>query len=270
MNSLKLEKVKSSISFIISIFFIIFLTGCGIYYVFPENQKNENSVKEVIDGDTILLNNNEKVRLIGINTPEKGQYFYPESKEVLKTMVSKKEVTLEKDVSNRDQYGRLLRYVFLDDTFINLEMVKKGFANAYTYPPDVKYSEQLLKAERFARENNLGLWQKSEIDKISIELNYDAEGNDNNNLNDEYVIMKNISGEQFNIKGWNIKDSATNIYEFEKYIFLPNTNIYLFTGRGEDKGNNFYWGKSQPVWNNDHDTLYLRDSNGHLIDIYDY
>jgi hypothetical protein len=158
----------------------------------------------------------------------------------------------------------------MDGLFVNLEMVKRGFANAYTYPPDVKYTEKILVAERYARSNNLGLWEKSKIDIVKIDINYDASGNDNLNLNDEYVIIENIGDDIVNTDGWTVKDSGTSIYKVGRYIFKPGSTIYLYTGSGKDREGKFYWGSSKPIWNNDHDTLYLRDRKGLLMEIYNY
>lgn len=69
-----------------------------------------------------------------------------------------KSVRLGIDVSETDRYGRLLRYVFVDDQFISEILVREGYANTATFPPDVKYQELFLEAEREARENNRGLW----------------------------------------------------------------------------------------------------------------
>ena len=275
MTSLK----KILMILIAAILFIIY--GCGLYYYdyYGESDKNKSessytgknlTVKEVIDGDTVVLSNSQRVRLIGINTPEQGMYFFDEAREVLEVMVLGKEVILEKDISEADKYGRLLRYVYVRGLFVNLEMVEKGFANVYTCPPDIKYSEEFLEAERKARSNNLGLWQKSKVDMVKIDLNYNADGNDNLNLNDEYAAMRNVGADSFNLYGWTVKDSATNIYKFGSYIFMPDATIYLFTGSGEDGEGKFYWGSSKPVWNNDHDTFYLSDEDGLLIEIYSY
>lgn len=260
------------------IIFLVILCGCGLYYDYgsssgrSDNDASDSNfiVKEVVDGDTIILSDNSRVRLIGINTPEYGMYFYGEAREVLEAMVLGKEVVLEKDISEVDKYDRLLRYVYMDGLFVNLEMVKRGFANAYTYPPDVKYTEKILAAERYARSNNLGLWEKSKIDIVKIDINYDASGNDNLNLNDEYVIIENIGDDIVNTDGWTVKDSGTSIYKFGRYIFKPGSTIYLYTGSGKDREGKFYWGSSKPIWNNDHDTLYLRDRKGLLMEIYNY
>lgn len=269
-------------TFLISL--LIFLNGCGLYYDYKNTDSSKDNstsgnqsepdggilVKEVLDGDTIILSDGNRVRLIGINAPEYGMYFFEEAGDVLEIMILGREVVLEKDVSETDKYGRLLRYVYADSLFINLEMVKRGFASCYTYPPDVKYNELFLEAERYARKNNLGLWRSSEIDNIKVELHYDAAGNDNTNLNDEYVLIKNKGTESVNIYGWTVKDSGTCIYKFGSYIFRPDTTIYLFTGSGKDGQGKFYCGSTGPIWNNDHDTLYLRDREGLLLEIYNY
>lgn len=268
---------KSFLIIVLSVIFAFIFSGCGLYYDYGKagdsdeiEDGSSNLVKEVIDGDTIILLNGSRVRLIGINTPEHGMYFFEEAREVLGTIVLGKEIVLEKDISDKDKYGRLLRYVYAENLFVNLEMVKRGFANAYTYPPDVKYNEEFLEAERYARENNLGLWLKSKVDIVKVEINYDARGNDNLNLNDEYVKMENIGKDSIDIGGWTIKDSGTNIYTFEKYSFESDSEVFLFTGSGKDGAGKFYWSSPQPVWNNDNDTLYLRDREGLLVEIYDY
>jgi micrococcal nuclease len=288
---------------ILMIFYIIPITGCGLFYDFDrrenidvgiegsgtDNSVDESSdgnpegdsynnpgykVEEVIDGDTIVLLGGERIRFIGMNTPEEGMYFYAEARDVLKIMILGKEVWLEKDVSEYDQYGRKLRYVYHGDIFVNLEMVKRGFANIFTYPPDVKYTEQFLEAERYARKNDLGLWESSKIDTVSIEIFFNAQGNDNENINGEFVIIENIGSEILDTSGWTIKDSGTNIFHFGSYKFNPGKRIILFSGKGKDRSEDddwyMFWNSPRPVWNNDHDTLYLRDREGLLVEIYNY
>src|SRR3972149_7840271 len=195
---------KSYLILLLIMIFTAVLLGCGLYYDYGDAGGTSGVdggsgilVKEVVDGDTIILLDGSRVRLIGINTPEYGMYFFEEAREVLEAIVLGREVILEKDITDKDKYGRLLKYVYTGDLFVNLEMVKRGFANAYTYPPDVKYTERFLEAERYARENNLGLWLKSKVDIVKITINYDARGNDNMNLNDEYIMIGNIGTDSF-------------------------------------------------------------------------
>src|SRR3989338_94832 len=176
-------------------------------------------VSEVIDGDTIRLSRGDTARLIGINTPEAGQYYHLEAKNKLKELIEGKTVALEKDISNTDRYGRLLRYVYIDNVFVNLAMVKLGYAEAYKYPPDVKYSKLFEEAENEAKAKGLGIWKTSDYKNCIVvsQFHYDAEGNDNYNLNAEYVILNNLCTQSINLKGWTIKDEATHIYTFSSF-----------------------------------------------------
>ncbi len=124
-------------------------------------------VVRVIDGDTVELSTGARVRYIGINTPEtvdprkSVECFGKESSAYNKQLVLGQEVRLEKDVSDTDRYHRLLRYVYLEDgTFLNLKLIEDGYADAATYPPDTKYSEQFVTAAKVARETGKGLWGK--------------------------------------------------------------------------------------------------------------
>lgn len=129
-----------------------------------EPSREEAQVVEVIDGDTIvvLLNGvRERVRLIGIDTPEVGRPYYEEATRKTTELVLGKTVRLEKDISERDKYGRLLRYVYVGSLFVNAELVRQGYAHAYTYPPDVKYADYFTQLQREAREKGVGLWGPS-------------------------------------------------------------------------------------------------------------
>ena len=122
-------------------------------------------VTRVIDGDTIVLASGEHFRYIGIDTPEEAdarkpvQCFAREATEKNKELVEGKMIRFKKDVDEHDRYGRLLGFVYLlDGTFVNLELVKQGYAFAYPYPPDISKSVEFRDAERYARDNKLGLW----------------------------------------------------------------------------------------------------------------
>ncbi len=124
----------------------------------------EGIVRYVIDGDTVILTNGEKVRYVGIDTPERGQCWYRQAKEFNRKLVSGKKIRLERDKSNRDRYQRLLRYIYVQNTpdekeiFVNLELVKAGLARAKEYKPDTKYASILEQAESYAKINKIGLW----------------------------------------------------------------------------------------------------------------
>ena len=125
----------------------------------------------VIDGDTIELDGGEKVRLIGVDTPETKdprkpvEYFGQEAYEFTKKLIEGKKVRLEYDQNKIDKYGRTLAYVFLEDgTFVNVEIIRQGYGFAYTKYP-FKYLEEFRAFEREARENRRGLWASKEESK---------------------------------------------------------------------------------------------------------
>lgn len=140
----------------------------------PSGSVNPNlyHVTKVVDGDTIEVSRGDyqaKVRFIGINTPEtvdprRGvECFGKEASNETQRLLKNKDVILEKDVSETDKYDRLLRYIYLpmeDGTtlFVNDYLVRAGFGQVSTYPPDVKYQDEFMQAESLARENKLGLW----------------------------------------------------------------------------------------------------------------
>ena len=164
-------KNKKIIIFAIVFIAIAFLVVRFLQYV-PLAAKDYSSdvyVSRAVDGDTIELSNGEKVRYIGIDTPElrekdgarwvySPQPYAELAKDFNQRLVEGKQVKLEFDVQKRDKYNRLLAYVYSDDKMANLEMVREGYAMIYTYPPNVKYTEEFLAAQTQAREGQKGLW----------------------------------------------------------------------------------------------------------------
>lgn len=129
-----------------------------------ERRGQPAQVLRVIDGDTIELVGGERVRYIGIDTPESVhpsrpvECFAKEAAAQNRALVEGKNVVLVRDITDRDKYGRLLRYVYVDGVFVNEKLVRDGYATVVTYPPDVAHTEAFLAAQRQAREANRGLW----------------------------------------------------------------------------------------------------------------
>jgi len=130
----------------------------------------DGTVVRVVDGDTIHVRIGarvEKVRYIGVNTPEvhhprKGEEpGGREAAEVNRRLVEGKTVRLELDVQERDRYGRLLAYVWVGDVMVNAELVRLGYAQVMTIPPNVRYQEIFVKLQREAREAGRGLWGRA-------------------------------------------------------------------------------------------------------------
>ena len=127
-------------------------------HVPPDNTQETVLVTRIVDGDTFEVASGQKVRLIGVDTPEKDECYFTQASNRLTTHIDNKEVTLLKDVSETDRYGRLLRYVFVGDTLVNTELVSEGYALASAYPPDIAYQDTFEAAEREARSAGRGLW----------------------------------------------------------------------------------------------------------------
>jgi len=128
----------------------------------------EGTVVRVVDGDTIhvrFTDRVEKIRYIGVNTPEihhpsKGEEpGGREAAEVNRGLVGGRRVRLELDVQTRDRYGRLLAYVWVGDTMVNAELVRLGYAQVMTVPPNVRYQDLFVKLQRQARDAHRGLWR---------------------------------------------------------------------------------------------------------------
>jgi len=125
-------------------------------------------VLRVIDGDTILVSlggREERVRYIGVDTPETVaperpvECFGKEASDANAALVAGKTIRLERDVSDRDRFGRLLRYVYIGGVHVNEELVRRGYATVTTFPPDVRETARFRALEQEAREAGRGLWR---------------------------------------------------------------------------------------------------------------
>lgn len=212
------------------------LTGKGVYEIDAVN------ITRVIDGDT-LNSDIGKIRLLGINTPEKNQPYYEQAKEFLQQYEGK-QVQIERTNEDKDKYGRFLRYVFYNEEFINKEILKEGLANFYSYSED-KYTSDLRKAEKEARNNEKGIWKKSTNSECItlIKLKYTEEKRCNN---EEQLILNN----ECNSLTLTLKDNANHIYNLniENGIFIQNFSC---------------------IFNDEGDSIFIRDSQG-LVLYYNY
>ncbi|VAV90310.1 hypothetical protein MNBD_ACTINO01-1702 [hydrothermal vent metagenome] len=226
------------------------------------------TLESVTDGDTVrvaFLNGAvKKVRLIGINTPEDGECLAGEATQALTALLGSREFTMTTDVSDRDRYDRLLRYLWLDDgTLVNESLVADGFALARDYPPDSEYVDLFAAAQQRAEAAAIGLWASdacgppvgSGLQIISIE--FDAPGDDRENLNGEWVEITNTGATAEPMTSWVLKDeSAGHRYTFPAGFALdPGSTVTVHTGCVADTATTLYWCNDKgAVWNNSGDT----------------
>lgn len=212
-------------------------------------------LERVIDGDTIeakVGNETWKIRLLGINTPEKNMPQYQQATDFLKQFQGKS-ITLLRDKEDTDKYNRKLRYIFFNDRFLNKEILQNGLANSY-YTQDLIYERELLAAEKQAKQNSLGIWNKSE--KLCAtshciklqELNY----------TNEFFILKNSCTFSCNMDGWFVKDSGRNVFYLQSMKSAEEKTYYSTLTKAKTD-----------IWQN-HDHFFLFDDQGYLVLYYEY
>ncbi|MFC7203627.1 lamin tail domain-containing protein [Haloferax namakaokahaiae] len=265
-------------------------------------------VVEVVDGDTIKVvmpdGARETVRLLGVDTPEVYGSNTPDefegvpeteegtgclreagyaASDFAKSRLSNRSVELRFDekAGERGYYGRLLAYVVVDGSEFNYELLTEGHARFYdsSFEERVRYEE----AELDARERGDGLWacatdggsaggsDATTDDGLSLSVVADAPGNDNENLNGEYVRLVNDGDDAIDLSGWTIADAAGASYTFADGTTLdPGDQLTLYTGSGTDSATERYWGRGGAVWNNGGDTVTLTTSDGQRVLTYSY
>jgi len=215
----------------------------------------------VIDGDTIeVLINGEmyKVRYSGIDTPEMNdprpdiQAVAEEATLVNRSLVEGKAVELERDVSETDQYDRLLRYVRVGDTFVNAELVAGGYAWVESYSPDVKYEDLFLELQTKAQEGHLRVWDTTTMpsDIQITDIFYD--GIVPRAESDEYVEIRNLGDESQDLAGWLLIDSSDGhpSFTFPFHIVAPAESIRVYTNEYHPEWGGFSFEHGSAIWNN--------------------
>ncbi len=220
---------------------------------------SEVIVTKIIDGDTIVVEGGEHIRLLGIDADESGYSCYGPAKTRLEEIVLSRKVRLEKDETDVDQYGRCLRYIFLDDQNIGLQLVEEGLAVARFYEPDVKYKDEIVEAEKQAIENEIGCkWSSTpkiplsptsskEFEKLTAEktgLEVVFACNAGNYLGKEIIVEGKVVDTYHDLK------SNTVFLNFEKpypnHCFVGvifSSDQYKFVQKPED----YYSGKTARI-----------------------
>jgi len=222
-------------------------------------QNDVANVTRVVDGDTVELQDGVKVRMLGINTPEKKEVYHDEAMNYLKERVEGRQVVLRKGTQDKDLYGRELRFIFLNDENINIELIKGGFANAYFPSKDKMYYDEFEAAWQQCVVNNINLCERS-IDVCAACIKLDE-------LDDKNEIAKFSNGcsSDCDLNGWTIKDEGRKKFAFKDFKVNAGTSFSVKVGDGEDSQQVLYWKGQDYVWTESGDTLYLRDSKNKLV-----
>ena len=140
--------------------------GYGVWHA-DRNAYEQALVVSVIDGDTVELADGRRVRYLGIDTPEPGEYYAENATARNKELVEGKTIELQRGNRDQDEYGRLLRYVYVDGVFVNAELIAGGYAEAYIFDTDDRHSQVLVQLEQYARLRDLGLWAGTEGNNVT-------------------------------------------------------------------------------------------------------
>ncbi|MDP2925513.1 MAG: thermonuclease family protein [Nanoarchaeota archaeon] len=212
-------------------------------------QYEEAVLTRVVDGDTIKVNINETeetIRLLGINTPEKGKAFSNEAKNFLKQFENEN-IKLLRDKEDIDRYKRKLRYVLYNDRLLNVEILENGYATSFMLD-ELKFKDKFVSAEKYAKDNEKTLWKKSKdvcSDCIElIELNPE----------EDYFIIENSCNHDCSLINWSVKDDANHFFNIES-LKAKHSKTYK---------------SDKEVWNDDKDRFFLRDNKGELVVFYEY
>jgi micrococcal nuclease len=227
------------------IILVLMISSFWIFWI--ANDKNysdkEIYILRVIDGDTVETSDGTKIRLLGINTPEKNMFLYTEAINFTKNLMENKTLVLKS--SGEDKYGRILGYLFEEKINLNEKIISEGFAHSYFYGDDGN-KKSFLEIEKIAREKEIGIWNHSE-NYGCLEI-VEFEYLDKNEYDNESLILKNSCNLILNVL---IKDDATHIYK-EK-IIAQGTMKKI----------------TKDIWNDDGDSIYIWDSKG-LVLFYRY
>jgi micrococcal nuclease len=247
----------------------------------PTRVLESAEVFEVIDGDTIGVRINGqayRVRYIGIDTPEivhpgiPVEPYGPEAAEANRRMVLGQQVMLERDVSDTDTYGRLLRYVWLGDTMVNAELVRLGLAKANSYAPDLLYQERLDALEAEALAAGLGIWSITPTPPPPAGERSHALGvfiaAVDKRSKPEVVTLTNDALGPVDLSGWTLVSVRGN----QRYTIPggtrldPGSSVTIYSGPGADSAGGLFW-TIEYIWNNSElDPAELYDATGALVD----
>ena len=196
-------------------------------------------------------------------------------------------VVLVRDVSETDRYGRLLRYVYVGDVFVNAELVRRGYAQVATYPPDVEFADYFVQLQREAREAGRGLWATptpapptntpeptvapppEKADVVISHIFYD--GVVPRVESDEYAEISNRGGAAVDLAGWRLNaGDPGQVFIFPSFTLQPGQTCRVYTNEDHPEHCGFSFRSGRALWNNKGECGYLYDANGDMVSQYCY
>jgi micrococcal nuclease len=238
------------------------------------------TVRSVRDGDSLQVARADgsvaEVRLIGINAPERDECGGAAATAALEAMLQSEPVAIDAVAEDRDQYGRLLRFVYAAGENLNLALVAAG--HAVVVQTGSSLQEELIRQEDEAIEAGRGLWAADACgDEPPAPIVIDGyvtdpPGADDADLNAEWVAVANRGDEPVDLDGWVLRDESTvNRFRFAATTVLDHGAVLrVHSGCGSDTATDVYWCSEIPVWSNGGDTIILQSPSGTVIAVLRY
>ena len=253
------SKIKIIIFIVVLLLFIIsYPKADNIIENFFEN-KDYVRITRVIDGDTAVAGN-QTIRLLGINTPEKGEKYYNEAKKYLEKRILNKTVRLIYGEDKKDLYKRTLAYIYFNGTNINKEIIEKGYGNIYFPSGKTEYYSEFFESWNNCIKKEIRLCESSEeVCGICVKL-------DKIDYKNQVIVLKNSCGVDCDLYGWSIKDEGRKNFMFDDFILDSGEKVSIIVKKGTSNKTHIFWEDYSYVMTNSGDSIFLRDSNGKLVD----
>lgn len=232
-------------------------------------------VVHVFDGDSLLVSidgEEAEIRLLGINAPEGTECHGDDARSTLTQLLDSGVVTLVADDEDTDQFGRLLRYVYVDALSANLALLANG--DAIALQGDHSAEADFVAVSDAAAAARLGLWAADACgptpppaDIAIVDYEYNPDGRDEADKNGEWIAVANTGSDTVDMSRWILRDESTQ----HRFVFPvgfsldPSQEVLVHTGCGEDGSSHLYWCAEDPVWSNGGDTILLQLEDGTVV-----
>ena len=254
--------VKRGLVFLLVILILILITvnyyWMDSFIVKTFNESESGIVTRIVDGDTVIIGN-QSVRLLGINTPERGEKYYSEAKNYTEAILFNKNVTLEFGKERYDLYKRELAYIYLNDELFNIQLIEKGYANVYFPSGKDKYYDDFLSSWYDCMNKSINFCKKSQdyCSQCIILRELDVKK--------QTIAFYNKCDFNCSLNGWTIKDEGRKKFTFRNFMLNPGEGLKIIVGNKTNSDNTLYWRGEDYVWTKTGDSLFLRDERNDLI-----
>ena len=235
-----------------------------------------STVVKVYDGDTVTLESGDRVRVRWVNSPERkpAQRYAEEARRHAERLLLHRKVRLQVDPENvRDSYGRIIAGVSVGQTDLSLSLVEQGLAHVFIIPPEPTDVSKLLKAQESARIKRRGIWSTPGFQgKLHItSFHPNAAGDDNQNVNGEYLRICNISAETVDLGEYKFRNARGKVYPLPTVPIPAGHTIKVHSGKGihqtdPDWQLTAHMGSAGPIWSNEGDRATLLGPDGRKVD----